>query len=58
MLKTERDKKICAKYSEKVNGCVQCDVCPLSLGLWLCKAVAHYNRKTHKWEYDFEEAEK
>ena len=52
---TERDKKICAKYSARdENGRVHCPECPLVVDRdgHLCKANAKYNRKTREWELE------
>ena len=62
MLTNEREKRICKKYSEWVDGgFVRCFECPLRKGdgryELMCKATAHYNRHTHEWEYDEEEDE-
>ena len=55
MLKTEREKKICAKYSAKdENGKVHCYECPLSISeeTATCKATAHYDRNLREWVFD------
>ena len=58
MLTSEREKKICAKYSaydeyERVH----CNECPLvkgDPGSWdfRCKGNSHYDRHTREWEWD------
>jgi len=61
MLTNERDKRICDKYSRRDKaGRVHCCECPLAISNsnLMCKANAHYNRKTREWEFDeFEEAD-
>lgn len=58
MLKTNKEKNVCKKYSKKqANGKVRCDECPLLKGNpneydFRCKANSSYNRKTKQWEYD------
>lgn len=58
MLTSEREKRICEKYSaHDADGKVHCHECPLNKGLpdqydFRCKANAHYNRHTKEWEYD------
>ena len=57
MLKTAREKAICAKYSaQDSEGFVHCHECPLQVGEFksdcMCKATCHYNRHTREWEYD------
>ena len=58
MLTNDRERRICAKYSERdETGYVHCDECPLAKGdsaKWdfRCKANSHYDRKTREWEYD------
>jgi len=55
MLTTEREKKICAKYSEcDDTGHVRCGSCPLVKDHrdLLCKANSSYNRRTGLWEPD------
>ena len=64
MLKTDRDKRICARYSKRYRGCVNCGECPLSLarihpevvGLYdlMCKANSHYDRHLREWVPDEE----
>ena len=63
MLTNEREKRICERYGEwDDDGFVHCFECPLRKGdgrhELMCKATAHYNRHTKKWEYDEEEGEK
>ena len=53
MLTTEKEKRICKKYSAVGdNGKVNCKSCPLvkDLRLCLCKANSHYDRHTRRWE--------
>lgn len=56
MLKTEKDKRICAKYSARDSkGNVHCIECPLVVvgeADCMCKANSHYNRHTRMWELD------
>lgn len=57
MLKTDREKEICKKYSAlNKNNLVQCNICPLRKGDgnydFRCKANSHYNKKEKEWEYD------
>lgn len=55
MLKTEKDKSICAKFSTPdENGRVHCPECPLMVNAYelMCKANTSYNRKTRTWEFD------
>ena len=55
MLTNEREKRICKKYSEWVDGgFVRCFECPLVRGYLICKAIAHYDRHTRTWERDKE----
>ena len=59
MLKTEREKRICAKYSAYDDtGHVHCNECPLRVVDWksdlMCKATAHYDRRKREWVYDHE----
>lgn len=56
---TEKQKKICEKYSAKdSNGFVHCADCPLVIGTDLmCRANASYNRHTREWKYDEEEGD-
>ena len=52
---TERDKRTCDKYSRQdETGHVNCQSCPLvrDAAMLMCKANAHYDRKTKMWEYD------
>lgn len=53
---TDRQKKICDKYSEMdENGKVHCNECPLRVGEGIfdfrCKANSVYNRHTREWEF-------
>lgn len=45
MLSTEEQKKICAQYSKKVNGKVQCPDCPfvISINDLMCCANSHFD---------------
>lgn len=58
MLKTDREKRICDKYSATdANGLVQCDKCPLFKGCYAnydfrCKANSHYDRRERDWVID------
>lgn len=55
MLTTERDKRICDKYSQyDSNGKVHCAECPLVKNAWLhlCKANSHYDRHIRDWDID------
>ena len=57
MLTTERERKICEKYScvDEETGKVRCYECPLRKGEgydFRCKANSHYDRKKQSWEYD------
>ena len=55
MLTTEREKRVCNKYSQRdENGLVRCHACPLvkDLRYLMCKANSHYDRHTHEWEPD------
>lgn len=58
MLTSEREKKICKKFSAyDEQGFVHCHECPLQKGnfrMWdfRCKANSHYNRRNNEWEYD------
>lgn len=55
---TDREKKICAKYSTRdEEGFVHCNECPLVVdkGNHLCKANSHYNRRTKEWELGCED---
>lgn len=55
MLTADRDKRTCAKYSKQdETGRVNCRSCPLvrDAEAYMCKANAHYDRKTKEWEYD------
>ena len=65
MLKTNREKRICAKYGTRdETGHVHCTECPLNLaGMhpsrygWrdlMCKATAHYDRHLREWVLDEE----
>lgn len=58
MLKTDREKRICKKYSASdENGIVHCYECPLSKGNpdahdFRCKANSHYDRHAGLWVTD------
>lgn len=55
MLKSERDKKICARYSAwDETGHVHCHECPLVIdsGVFLCKAIAHWDPHERDWVPD------
>lgn len=58
MLKTDKEKSICEKYSKRdETGHVHCHDCPLVKGDYRfydfrCKANSHYDRMTKEWEYD------
>lgn len=57
MLKAEKDKRICAKYSARdKDGFVHCNECPLRVtgyqSDFMCKSNSHYNRLTREWEMD------
>ena len=60
MLKTEKDKAICAKYGARdAEGFVHCNECPLRLSeRWdlplACKATHHYDPKKKEWVLDDE----
>lgn len=59
MITSERDRKICEKYSARdENGYVHCNKCPLVKGNpnqhdFRCKANSTYNNKTKEWELDY-----
>ena len=63
MILSEKDKKICKKYSAyDETGHVHCNECPLLKGDpdsydFRCKANSSYNRHTKEWEYDCEETQ-
>lgn len=55
MLKTDREIKICKKYSKRdENHFVHCKECPLVKDHedMICKAIAHYDRHERKWVLD------
>lgn len=57
MLTSERQKRICAKYSARdADGHVHCEECPLVVDLWwkMCRANAHYDRHLRDWYFDNE----
>lgn len=58
---TEKQKKICEKYSSKdERGHARCDRCPLMVSAYdlMCRGNAHYNKRTKEWEFDEDEEEK
>lgn len=60
MIKTDKDKAICAKYSTRdENGNVHCNECPLVRVQYdlMCKANSHYNPSMREWEYDLPEVD-
>ena len=63
MLTSERERKICDKYSAvDGTGHVHCDKCPLVKGNpkrydFRCKANSHYNKHLREWIYDVDEEE-
>lgn len=57
MLTSERQKRICAKYSTRnADGKVRCSECPLVISYaWsMCRANAHYDRHLREWDFDYE----
>ena len=57
MLTTERQKRICARYSARdENGYVHCNDCPLVVNPYqnMFRAIAHYDRHSREWVYDTE----
>lgn len=61
MLTTERQKRICARYSARdENGYVHCNDCPLVVNPYqlMCRAIAHYDRHSREWVYDTERDER
>lgn len=58
MLTTERERKICAKYSAvDETGRVNCHKCPLNylhydLPPYTCKYTFHYDRNKREWVRD------
>ena len=49
---TDRQKKICAKYSARdADGYVHCNECPLVVDGYahLCKMNSVYNRRSREW---------
>lgn len=55
MMLTEKQKKICEKYSAyDETGHVHCNECPLvvSHSKVMCRANSHYNKKTKQWEFN------
>lgn len=55
MLKNDKERKICEKYSARDSeGLVHCSDCPLSKDheRGMCKAVAHYDRHRKEWVLD------
>ena len=63
MLTSEREKRICDKYSAvDGTGHVHCNECPLVKGNpriydFRCKANSHYDRSLNKWVEDDAEYE-
>ena len=61
MLKSERQKNICKKYSARdKDGYVHCNDCPLVVD-WtghMCRSNSHYDRKLKEWVLDEWEGEK
>ena len=57
MLKTERQKDICRKYSARdKDGYVHCNDCPLVVDrkYHMCRSNSHYDRKLKEWVPDEE----
>ena len=57
MLKNDKERKICEKYSWDDAGKVHCNECPLYKGNFRahdfrCKANSHYDRHLKDWVYD------
>ena len=56
MITSTKEQKICDKYSQAINGLVQCFKCPLRKEqgnyAFRCKANSHYNKSDKEWEYD------
>ena len=60
MLKSERQKNICRKYSARdKDGFVHCNDCPLVVDrkYQMCRSNSHYDRKLKQWVPDGEEIE-
>ena len=58
MLKSERQKSICRKYSARDKyGYVHCNDCPLVVDQTghMCRSNSHYDRKLKEWVLDEEE---
>lgn len=58
MLKSERQKSICRKYSARDKyGYVHCNDCPLVVDRTghMCRSNSHYDRKLKEWVPDEEE---
>lgn len=58
MLKSERQKNICRKYSARdKDGFVHCNDCPLVVDrkYHMCRSNSHYDRKLKEWVPDEEE---
>ena len=54
---TKEEQKICDEYSERIDGKVRCNICPLSVGDatrydFRCKANSHYDKEEGDWVYD------
>lgn len=55
MLKSEKDKRTCSKYSAyDAEGYVHCMECPLVVDALMCKANSHYDRHLGEWVPDEE----
>ena len=55
MLKSERQKSICRKYSARdKDGYVHCNSCPLIVDRTghMCRSNSHYDRKLKEWVPD------
>lgn len=58
MLKTDKEKEICLKYSTRDDaGNVHCSECPMAYGKnnpydFRCKANSHWDRKEKDYIYD------
>lgn len=55
MLWTEEEREICKEHERDEYGRVGCDKCPLRIKDHdrMCKAIAHYNKSTGEWEWDW-----
>ena len=57
MLKTEKERSICARYSARDDeGLVHCKECPLVVEAAerICRAISHYDRHLKEWVLDKE----